>query len=451
MASSCYMCSQLQTSLARSSIQARQEQTGASVASLSPCRLSPFLDLPSSNSTQSSFRSPARRSARPVCQAEEPNQGAPAVDARAPTSILSPATPLPSAATTEAVPAPGTEWINFNLDKRSPITPPEWEDKVKKQKEEKAAKMQTSIRRRPPTGPPTHAVGPFEFKIENEDNLPRNILEEIVWNKDVEVQKAKEKTPLGALKRSGNPAPPLNFVEALRERAAETGVPGLIAEVKKASPSKGLIQPNFNPVLIARAYEAGGAACLSVLTDEKYFQGSFDNIVKIRASGSRLPILCKEFIIDAYQIFKARMVGADAVLLIAAVLPDVDLIYMSKIAKSLGMQALLEVHTLEEMDRVLGIDGVQMIGINNRDLSTFKTDIHNTARLLEGGRGEQIRERNILLVGESALATPEDIAIVQKAGVGAVLVGESLVKQANPTEAIAGLFGKDISRKQVEQ
>lgn len=117
------------------------------------------------------------------------NQSTPAVDARAPTSILSPATPLPSAATTDPVPAPGTEWINFNLDKRSPITPPEWEDKVKKQKEEKAAKMQTSIRRRPPTGPPAHAVGPFEFKIENEDNLPRNILEEIVWNKDVEVQK----------------------------------------------------------------------------------------------------------------------------------------------------------------------------------------------------------------------------------------------------------------------
>jgi hypothetical protein len=113
------------------------------------------------------------------------DQAVPAVDARAPTSILSPATPLPE----DGLPAPGTEWINFNLDKRSPTTPPEWEEKVKKIKEDKAAKMQTSIRRRPPTGPPAHAVGPFEFKIDNEDNKPRNILEEIVWNKDVEVQK----------------------------------------------------------------------------------------------------------------------------------------------------------------------------------------------------------------------------------------------------------------------
>jgi indole-3-glycerol phosphate synthase len=159
------------------------------------------------------------------------------------------------------------------------------------------------------------------------------------------------------------------------------------------------------------------------------------------------PLLCKEFIIDAWQIYKARVSGADAVLLIAAVLPDQDLTYMTKIAKALGMAALIEVHSKREMERVLGLSGVELIGINNRSLETFKVDINNTVDLLKGETGQTIHERGIVVVGESGLFTPEDIALVQAAGVGAVLVGESLVKQDDPCAAIAGLYGKDISRK----
>ncbi|XP_031491598.1 indole-3-glycerol phosphate synthase, chloroplastic-like [Nymphaea colorata] len=302
------------------------------------------------------------------------------------------------------------------------------------------------IRRRPPTGPPLHYVGPFEFRLQNEGNTPRNILEEIIWNKDVEVSQLKERKPLGSLKKSLEDAPPArDFIGALKASHLRTGMPALIAEVKKASPSRGVLRENFDPVQIAQAYEAGGAACLSVLTDEKYFQGSFDNLEAIRNAGVKCPLLCKEFIIDAWQIYNARVKGADAVLLIAAVLPDLDIKYMSKICKLLGLAALVEVHDEREMDRVLGIEGIQLIGINNRNLETFEVDINNTKQLLEGKRGDMIRQRDIIVVGESGLFTPDDIAFVQNAGVKAVLVGESIVKQEDPKKGIAGLFGKDIS------
>ncbi|THF95393.1 hypothetical protein TEA_003321 [Camellia sinensis var. sinensis] len=199
-----------------------------------------------------------------------------------------------------------------------------------------------------------------------------------------------------------------------------TGLPGLIAEVKKASPSRGVLRENFDPVEIAQAYEKGGAACLSVLTDQKYFQGSFENLEAIRNAGVKCPLLCKEFIIDAWQIYYARTKGADAILLIAAILPDLDIKYMTKICKMLGLAALVEVHNEQEMDRILGIDGVELIGINNRDLETFKVDISNTKKLLEGKRGQMICEKDIVIVGESGLFTPADIAYVQESGVKAV-------------------------------
>lgn len=350
----------------------------------------------------------------------------------------------------EALGDPGLP-LTFDSVKRIPIRPAEWkDDETERRGREIAALGGVTIRRRPPTGPATHFVGPFEFKIENEYNVPRNILEEIVWHKDTEIAKMKESMPLhvlmGALR---SVSPSRDFVGALRERVEETGMPALIAEVKKASPSRGVIQPDFDPVRIAKAYEKGGAACLSVLTDSKYFQGSFENLKLIRAAGVQCPLLCKEFIVDAWQIYFGRVKGADAVLLIAAVLPDQDLRYLTKIVRTLGMAAIIEVHSEQEMDRVLGLEGVQIIGINNRNLETFKVDISNTKRLLEGERGEKIRERGILVVGESGLFTPEDIKYVQDAGCGAVLVGESLVKQNDPAAGIAGLFGKDISRVSV--
>lgn len=326
----------------------------------------------------------------------------------------------------------------------NPLKIKEWE--LGRMKDELAATQGIRIRRRPPTGPPLHYVGPFQFRLQNEGNTPRNILEEIIWNKDVEVSKLKERRPLVMLNQALKNAPPVrDFVGALKESYQRTGFPALIAEVKKASPSRGVLREDFDPVQIAQAYENGGAACLSVLTDEKYFQGSFENLEAIRTAGVKCPLLCKEFIIDAWQIYNARTKGADAVLLIAAVLPDVDIEYMTKICKLLGLATLVEVHNEREMDRVLGIDGIQLIGINNRNLETFDVDISNTKKLLEGERGKTIREKDIIVVGESGLFTPDDIAYVQEAGVRAVLVGESLVKQTDPMKGIGGLFGKDIS------
>nr|XP_009390591.1 PREDICTED: indole-3-glycerol phosphate synthase, chloroplastic isoform X2 [Musa acuminata subsp. malaccensis] len=315
-----------------------------------------------------------------------------------------------------------------------------------------ASRQGIQIRRRPLTGPPKHYVGPFEFRLENEGNTPRNILEKIIWDKDMEVSQLKERRPLTTLKKALEDAPPVrDFVGALKASVKNTGMPALIAEVKKASPSRGVLRENFDPVKIASAYEKFGATCISVLTDEKYFQGSFENLEAIRRAGVKCPLLCKEFIIDAWQIYYARSKGADAILLIAAVLPDLDIKYLTKICRLLGLATLVEVHNEREMDRVLSIEGIQLIGINNRDLETFQVDISNTKRLLEGERGELIRQRDIInlvfqVVGESGLFTPEDISYVQDAGVKAVLVGESLIKQDDPGKAISGLFGKDISK-----
>ncbi|XP_019167188.1 PREDICTED: indole-3-glycerol phosphate synthase, chloroplastic-like [Ipomoea nil] len=331
-----------------------------------------------------------------------------------------------------------------NISEAEALKIKEWE--VQRLQDEVAANQGIRIRRRPLTGPPLHYVGPFEFRLQNEGNTPRNILEEIVWNKDKEVSEMKERRHLGTLRKALEEAPPArDFVGALKASYSRTGLPGLIAEVKKASPSRGILREDFDPVEIAKAYEKGGAACLSVLTDEKYFKGSFENLEAIRNAGVTCPLLCKEFIIDAWQIYYARTKGADAVLLIAAVLPDLDIKYMIKICKLLGMTALVEVHDEREMDRVLGIDVVELVGINNRDLGTFKVDISNTKKLLQGERGEKIREKGIIVVGESGLFTPADIAYVQEAGVRAVLVGESIVKQQDPTKGISELFGKDIS------
>ena len=188
---------------------------------------------------------------------------------------------------------------------------------------------------------------------------------------------------------------------------------------------------------IAQAYEQNGASCISVLTDEKFFQGSFDNLAKIRAA-VELPLLCKEFIIYPYQIYLARIHGADAVLLIASILSDKDLQYFVKIVKTLGMTALIEVHTLEELDRVLTLQGVELIGINNRNLENFSVSLETTGQLL-ADRQTDIQAKNILTVSESGIHTADDLNRVASAGVQAVLIGESLVKQPDPGAALASL------------
>uniref|UniRef100_A0ACD6ABX5 Uncharacterized protein n=1 Tax=Avena sativa TaxID=4498 RepID=A0ACD6ABX5_AVESA len=279
-----------------------------------------------------------------------------------------------------------------------------------------------------------------------EMGAPRNVLERIIWDKEIEVAQGLANNPLREVTESAGKAPPTrDFYGALVAAYMRNGVPALIAEVKKASPSRGVLRENFDAVEIAQAYEKYGAACLSILTDEKYFQGSFENLQKVRKAGVKCPLLCKEFVIDEWQIYYARSVGADAILLIAAVLTDADITYFLRICKELGLTALVEVHDGREMERVLRIDGVQLIGINNRSLATFIVDTSNTKRLLEK-HGDAIREKGILVVGESGLFNPDDVAYVQKAGVSAVLVGESLVKQEDPGRAIAGLFGKELLR-----
>ena len=290
------------------------------------------------------------------------------------------------------------------------------------------------IRRLPPS--PPILVGYLEYKIAIPDNQPEHILEEIVWEKEREVNIMREKLPLATLqKRIPNMTPPLDFLAALRQGKTH---PAVIAEVKKASPSKGVIREDFDAVEIAKSYQMGGATCLSVLTDRKFFQGSFENLQNVRQAVD-LPLLCKEFVIYPYQIYYARVHGADAVLLIAAILEDRDLQYFLKIVQALGMTALIEVHTEEEFDRVLGLDGVKLIGINNRNLTDFTVDLQTTCDLLTS-RQQQLTERGIIVVSESGIHTPADLKIVADAGVNAVLIGESLVKQADPGQAIVNLF-----------
>ena len=265
--------------------------------------------------------------------------------------------------------------------------------------------------------------------------LPRHILEEIVWHKQQEVAVMSEQLPLADLKLQVSFAPTVrNFLNALRQNSTP---PSIIAEVKKASPSKGVIRADFEPVKIASAYERGGATCISVLTDEKFFQGSFENLRAIRNSVG-LPLLCKEFVIDPYQIYLARVNGADAVLLIAAILPDETLQYFLQIVQHLGMTALVEVHTLTELDRVLALSNVQLVGINNRNLSDFSLDLETTKRLL-GERQQRLSSLDITVVSESGLYTSSDLAFVAQAGAEAVLIGESLVKQSDLEQAVKEL------------
>jgi indole-3-glycerol phosphate synthase len=303
---------------------------------------------------------------------------------------------------------------------------------------------EVTIRRRPPEGIDSQACGPVDFRVPSgADNKPRNILEEIVWYKAVEIEAMRRRVPLGMLAAQAKVGPsPRDFIGAIRAAAKRTGRPGLIAEVKKASPSKGVIQPDFDPVRIAKAYEAGGAACLSVLTDKKFFQGGFENLQMIRKAGVTCPLLCKEFIVEAYQVYKARASGADAILLIAAVLPNSDMSYLIKAAQGVGLQCLIEVHTVAELKRVLALPTLEgcMLGINNRDLQTFKVDLAVTEHIMASPEGQEVISRGLIMAGESGIFTPEDVARVQAAGCGAILVGESLVKQGDPAAGVKALL-----------
>lgn len=290
------------------------------------------------------------------------------------------------------------------------------------------------IRRRQPN--PAVDIKSLRYQVALPDAQAQHILEEIVWHKEKEIAQMRERLPLPDLQRQVLSAPgPRDFLAALKQGKTR---PALIAEVKKASPSKGILRADFDPVAIASAYQQGGASCISVLTDEKFFHGSFSNLAAVR-SAVDMPLLCKDFLIYPYQIYLARVNGADAVLLIAAILSDSDLQYFLKITNALGMVALVEVHTQEELDRVLALDGVKLIGINNRNLQDFSVDLQTTCNLLTT-RGAELQEKGILVVSESGLHEHQDLQQVADAGASAVLIGESLVKQPDPAQAIATLF-----------
>ena len=291
------------------------------------------------------------------------------------------------------------------------------------------------IRRRPPN--PKVKVANLEYAIPHAEEEPRNILEKIVWAKDREVSIARKKLPLEKLQAKMASLPKTHdFKDALKQAYK---LPAIIAEIKKASPSRGVIREEFNPIEIAKAYKKGGATCLSVLTDKSFFQGGFDILIEVRKAVD-LPILCKDFIIEPYQLYQARMSGADAVLLIAAILSDQDLIYLRKVASALKLSILIEVHNAKELDRVINIGGFSLIGINNRDLKTFKTDLNITKQLINHFNNLSITQE-ILLISESGLFTRKDLDKVYSFGVKAVLVGESLMRQKDITLGLQKLIG----------
>jgi len=273
------------------------------------------------------------------------------------------------------------------------------------------------------------------YAIATPKDQPQNILEKIVWHKQREVARMYANLPLAAVQAQAIAAPsPRDFYASLQNAPS---APALIAEVKKASPSKGLLREDFDPVAIAQAYQHGGASCLSVLTDAEFFQGSFENLQLVRQAVD-LPLLCKEFIIDPYQIYWGRSHGADAVLLIAAILTDTDLSEFQALIHQLGMTALVEVHTQEELDRVLQIGDVRLIGINNRNLENFVVDLAQTQTLMMS-LDLDIRQKYVW-ISESGIYTRQDLDLVQNCGAGAVLVGESLIKQPNIELAVNSLL-----------
>lgn len=256
------------------------------------------------------------------------------------------------------------------------------------------------------------------------------ILDQIVATKRIEIAAAQAQRPLAELRAAVRDAAPVrNFFAAL-----DGGPPiRMIAEVKKASPSKGIIRADFQPVAIAQIYAAAGASCISVLTDSQYFQGSLEYLRAIRAAVD-IPLLRKDFILDAYQLFEAREAGADAVLLIAECLDDCQLRKLHNEALELGLTPLVEFYEPANLPRVLAA-GATLIGVNNRDLRTFQVDLDHTIRM----RREVPDE--CLLVGESGIHQRADVERLQAAGVDAILVGERLMAQADIRAAVLELLG----------
>lgn len=259
-----------------------------------------------------------------------------------------------------------------------------------------------------------------------------DILRQILATKAAEIERAARARPLPQLRAECETAPPTRgFVAALENRLAQ-GKPAVIAEIKKASPSRGVIRAEFAPSALATEFAEHGAACLSVLTDETYFQGHGDYLGTARAACG-LPVLRKDFVIDPYQVYESRLLGADAILLIVAALGTPLLSELAHLAQDLGLDVLVEIHQLDELERALALP-CRLLGINNRNLRTFDTDLNTTLDLLPKiptGR---------IVVTESGIATPTDVAMLRAHGVHAFLTGEALMRSRSPGAALRALF-----------
>jgi indole-3-glycerol phosphate synthase len=256
------------------------------------------------------------------------------------------------------------------------------------------------------------------------------ILDEIVDWKRREVARRKRALSLADIQADIARAPtPRSLVDALRRPGVS-----LVAEIKRASPSKGLLRPDLDPAALAREYEANGASAISVLTDEHFFQGRLAHLRAVRREVPRVPVLRKDFVLEAYQVFEARAAGADAVLLIVAALSDDELRSLYRLARCLGMAALVEVHDEAELARALAIEP-RIVGVNNRDLRTFQVDLETTARL------RALVPDDVVLVAESGVHTPDDVARLAAMGADAMLVGEALVRAQDVGGKVRELVG----------